>query len=196
VAAGLSPALSWALRVLYLAREAREERELRVCFLLVAILMSSLPAHDVGRKTLKRPGSTTASGEVGRSTLEWIRPEIRVRSSIHDPLSTRGNRAASKRETALVAADDAELLTGEPRQPLPRAPPAFSKLTNRFRLVRAETFRRPRPMRSEAGWAGVPSTTAACPWLGRDGPRCADGLQTCPLDRIITAGPRLWRSRW
>jgi len=46
-----SPALSWALRVLYLAREAREERELRVRFFLVAMLMSSLPARDVGRKT-------------------------------------------------------------------------------------------------------------------------------------------------
>jgi hypothetical protein len=53
VAAGLSPALSWALRVLYLAREAREERELRVCFFLVAMLMSSLPGHNVGRETLK-----------------------------------------------------------------------------------------------------------------------------------------------
>jgi hypothetical protein len=28
-----------------------------VCFFLVAMLMSSLPAHNVGRKTLKRPGS-------------------------------------------------------------------------------------------------------------------------------------------
>jgi hypothetical protein len=30
-----------------------------VCFFLVAMLMSSLPAHNVGRKTLKRPGSTS-----------------------------------------------------------------------------------------------------------------------------------------
>jgi hypothetical protein len=30
-----------------------------VCFFLVAMLMSSLPAHKVGRKTLKRPGSTS-----------------------------------------------------------------------------------------------------------------------------------------
>jgi hypothetical protein len=58
-AAGLSPALSWALRVLYLAWKAREERELRVCVCLVAMLMSSLPAHNVGRTTLKRPESTS-----------------------------------------------------------------------------------------------------------------------------------------
>jgi hypothetical protein len=41
------------------AYEADEERELRLCFCLVAMLMSSLPAHNVGRKTLKRPGSTS-----------------------------------------------------------------------------------------------------------------------------------------
>jgi hypothetical protein len=63
-AAGLLPALSWALRVPYLAREACEERELRAGLVLVVMLMSSLPAHNVGRKTLKRPGSTTASGEI------------------------------------------------------------------------------------------------------------------------------------
>jgi hypothetical protein len=66
-AAGLSPALSWALRVLYLAREAREESELRVCFFLVAMLMSSLPAHDAGRRAgrraLKRPGSTKTKSQ-------------------------------------------------------------------------------------------------------------------------------------
>jgi hypothetical protein len=88
-------------------------------------------------------------------------------------------------------------LWSEPGPPsLPRSTAASSKSANRFRLVRAEASRRPRPMRSEAGWPGVPSTTAACPWLSRDGPRRADGLQTRPLDRIITAGPRLWRSRW
>ena len=30
-----------------------------VCLFLVAMLMSSLPARNAGRKTLKRPGSTT-----------------------------------------------------------------------------------------------------------------------------------------
>ena len=32
-----------------------------VCFFLVAMLMSGLPARNAGRKTLKRPGSTTAA---------------------------------------------------------------------------------------------------------------------------------------
>jgi hypothetical protein len=32
-----------------------------VCFFLLAMLMSSLPARNAGRKTLKRPGSNTAT---------------------------------------------------------------------------------------------------------------------------------------
>ena len=101
-----------------------------------------------------------------------------------------GSRAAGSSQSTTLCGQSQGLLLSH------GAPPASSKSANRFRLVRAEASRRPRPMRSEAGWPGVPSTTAACPWLSRDGPRRADGRQTRPLDRIITAGPRLWRSRW
>jgi hypothetical protein len=43
-----------------------------VCFFLVAMLMSSLPAHNVGRKTLKRPGSTSR----GQATCDRNRSAI------------------------------------------------------------------------------------------------------------------------
>ena len=61
-----------------------------VCFFLVAMLMSSLPARNAGRKTLKRPGSTTAAteGATEGSTVSpgWIYidppdPEGRIRIS-------------------------------------------------------------------------------------------------------------------
>ncbi len=41
-----------------------------VCFFLVAMLMSSLPAHNVGRKTLKRPGSTSR-GQASDPHVVW-----------------------------------------------------------------------------------------------------------------------------
>jgi len=57
-----------------------------VCFFLVAVLMSSLPARNAGRKALKRPGSTNAASKGSAVSPGWIYidppdPEGRIRIS-------------------------------------------------------------------------------------------------------------------
>ena len=57
-----------------------------VCFFLVAMLMSSLPARNAGRKTLKQPGSRNAAGKGATVSPGWIYidppdPEGRTRIS-------------------------------------------------------------------------------------------------------------------
>ena len=56
-----------------------------VCLFLVAMLMSSLPARNAGRKTLKRPGSTTATkggtASPGCIYIDPPDPEGRIRIS-------------------------------------------------------------------------------------------------------------------
>jgi hypothetical protein len=65
-----------------------------------------------------------------------------------------------RRETALVAADDAELLTREPGPSVPANTTGLERITNRFPLATGETSSLTRPMRSEASWPDLPSTPA------------------------------------
>ena len=66
-----------------------------VCFFLVAMLMSSLPAHNVGRKTLKRPGSTS------RGQATSVCSPARTR---HQRLPNRGVGAPSLGQSGRAAA--------------------------------------------------------------------------------------------
>jgi hypothetical protein len=106
-------------------RPAHQFTELRLVPALLLAENADFGADDgslvmrdlIARPQIPLPHPGAAESDSSRSALSSSWATDRNIS----PAGGRGSRAAGKRETALVAADDAELLTGEPGEPLPRS---------------------------------------------------------------------------
>src|SRR6185437_3754634 len=83
-----------------------------------------------------------------------------------------------QRETALVAADDAELLTGQPGQPLPRDSAGLQQVNKPVPACAHGDCLANTPDEIGRGLAGAASHASTLPPGSATGPPAADGAQT------------------